>query len=141
MIRLVLRIFFIFFIQKFTTYKNLLYICNVLLTSSPNVIGTYILKAFSGRFGFNVLESRKFKLSVKNKATRTPLSDVVNTNPLLVGLCIYIPWGFLCCSVLTDRAMRRPLHRGPSNRIGSTFFYCVCTTPKHKRHCRKVALR
>lgn len=92
--------FFIFFIQKFTTYKNLLYICNVLLTSFPNVIGTYILKAFSGRFGFNVLESRKFKLSVKNKATRTPLSGVVNTNPLLVGLCIYIPWGFRCCSVI-----------------------------------------
>lgn len=70
-----------------------MYICNVLLTSFLNVIGTYILKAFSGRFGFNVLESRKFKLSVKNKATRTPLSDVVNMNPLLSGIMYIHPVG------------------------------------------------
>ena len=37
----------------------------------------YILKAFSERFGFDVLESRKFKLSVKNKATGAPLGGVL----------------------------------------------------------------
>ena len=38
---------------------------------------TYIQKAFSERFGFDVLESRKFKLSVKNKATGAPLVGVL----------------------------------------------------------------
>lgn len=37
---------------------------------------TYIIKAFSGRFGFDVLESRKFELIVRNKATGTPLDGV-----------------------------------------------------------------
>ena len=33
---------------------------------------TYIHKGVTVRFGFDVSESRKFKLSVKNKATGTP---------------------------------------------------------------------
>jgi len=40
-------------------------------------LDTYILKAFSERFGFDVLESRKFKLSVKAKAMGTPLGGVI----------------------------------------------------------------
>ena len=36
-------------------------------------VGHIHTKAFSERFGFDVLESRKFKLVVKTKATGTPL--------------------------------------------------------------------
>ena len=62
--------------------------------------GPYILKAFSERFGFDVLESRKFKLSVKNKATGTPLEDVevmfaLNRHSIINTST----WGFQRCSV------------------------------------------
>lgn len=33
--------------------------------------------------------------------------------------------GFRRCSFLTDRAMRRPLHRGTGSSTGSTFFLYV----------------
>ena len=68
-------------------------------------------KAFSGRFGFDMLESRTFKLPVKNKATGTPLNDVVsvriNTNVLMFT---YICVGLSALLGLTDRAMREPQH-------------------------------
>jgi len=41
-----------------------------------DTVGHIHIKAFSERFGFDVLESRKFKLVVKNKATGTPLRGV-----------------------------------------------------------------
>ena len=70
---------------------------------SPRVItggrDTYILKAFSERFGFDVLESRKFKLSVKSKATGTPL-EVLLLYPSTWWAMIYtLAWGFQRCSV------------------------------------------
>ena len=56
-------------------------------------------KAFSERFGFDVLESRKFKLSVKNKATGTPL-EVLLLYPSTWWAMIYTSaWGFQRCSV------------------------------------------
>jgi len=52
-----------------------------------------LIKAFSGRFGFDVLELRNFKLSVKNKAAGTP-------HVMIIHSCIYhSAWGFQRCSV------------------------------------------
>ena len=39
---------------------------------------TYILKAFSGRFGFDILRISQVQLFVKTKATGTPLGGVVS---------------------------------------------------------------
>ena len=85
--------------------------------------GTYILKAFSERFGFDVLESRKFKLSVKIKATGTPL-EVSLLYPFGWWAMIYTSaWGFQRCSV---RQIGRceSLNTWTGHRTGSTFF-CV----------------
>ena len=82
-------------------------------------------KAFSERFGFDVLESRKFKLSVKNKATGTPLGDVE-----YMSILCYIRWRYIYIGVglsallgQTDRAMREPQHVGPGIELAPRF--CV----------------
>ena len=49
-------------------------------------------KAFSGRFGFDSLELRKLKRSVKNKAAGTP-------HVMIIHFRIYhLAWGFQRCS-------------------------------------------
>jgi len=59
---------------------------------------TYILKAFSERFGFDVLESRKFRLSVKTKQRECPCGVILY--PSCWWAMIYTSaWGFQHCSV------------------------------------------
>ena len=69
------------------------------------------------RFGFDVLELRKFKLSVKSKATGTPLKGVFKAPALSLGIsmpCVnvgrlsYIGVGLSALLVSADRAMREP---------------------------------
>ena len=69
------------------------------------------------RFGFDVLELRKFKLSVKSKATGTPLKGVFKAPALSLGIsmpCVnvgrlsYIGVGLSALLVSTGRAMREP---------------------------------
>ena len=77
--------------------------------------GTYYIKGVTVRFGFDVLESRKFKLLVKNKATGTPHGMYVyNPYWLLsieqksIGYIIFISVGLSALLVSTNRAMREP---------------------------------
>ena len=86
------------------------------------------IKGVTVRFGFDVLELRNFKLSVKNKATGTPHGMFIyNPHWLFVFIAeresyILISVGLSTLLVSTNRAMRRPFYRGTSNRIGSTSF-------------------
>ena len=86
---------------------------------------TYIQKAFSERFGFDVLESRKFKLVVKTKATGTPLGGVIIVPIYMVGYGIYIGVGLSALLGTTTRAMREPQHVGPGTELAPRFL-CVC---------------
>lgn len=62
---------------------------------------TYIQKAFSERFGFDALRtSQPPKLSVKAKATGTPLGGVFSYAHHIGGTIIFTSaWGFQRCSV------------------------------------------
>lgn len=92
------------------------YICNVythLISKEINDNGHIYIKGVTVRFGFDVLELRKFKLLVRNKATDTPygmyytrLDWIWVAIPDLKDF-IYICVG-LSLLVLTRRAMRRP---------------------------------
>ena len=95
--------------------------------------GTLYIKGVTVRFGFDVLELRKLKQIVKNKATGTPHGMFIYV-PQLVIVCripfmgimyILISVGLSTLLVSTIWAMRRPLHSGTSDRTGSTFLY-VC---------------
>ena len=90
--------------------------------------GTYYIKGVTVRFGFDVLESRKFKQIVKNKATGTSH-----------GMYIYNPYWLLSNEQKSIRLYyihqrgafgvarfdnlgnAKALTRGTSNRTGSTF--------------------
>ena len=67
--------------------------------------GIYYIKGVTVRFGFDVLELRKFKQIVKNKATGTPygmfiyitlLADILR--PIKVIIIYSSAWGFRRCS-------------------------------------------
>ena len=120
--------------------KYFLYICkNLILAKIPlreaAIVRWYIYierRTFL-RFGFDVLELRKFKLSVKSKATGTPLKGVFKAPALSLGIsmpCVnvgrlsYIGVGLSALLVSADRAMREPSDCGTGDRAGSTFF-CV----------------
>ena len=84
------------------------------------------------RFGFDVLELRKFKLSVKSKATGTPLKGVFKAPALSLGIsmpCVnvgrlsYIGVGLSALLVSTDRGNAKALTRGTSLKAGSTLLY------------------
>ena len=77
--------------------------------------GTYYIKGVTVRFGFDVLELRKFKQIVKNKATGTPYGMFIYIILLVVVLqtnigdnYILISVGLSALLVSTDMAMRRP---------------------------------
>ncbi len=71
---------------------------------------TYIQKGVTERFGFDISESRKFKIPVKNKATGTPLGMLYTYHGKSVGIVISLDlvpfryviiqssWGFQRCS-------------------------------------------
>ena len=89
------------------------------------------------RFGFDVLELRKFKLSVKSKATGTPLKGVFKAPALSLGIsmpCVnvgrlsYIGVGLSALLVSTDRGNAKALTSGTSDRTGSTFLIFVYQT-------------
>ena len=76
--------------------------------------GTLYIKGVTVRFGFDVLELRKFKLSVKNKATGTPHGMFIyNPHWLFAFIAerekLYIiSVGLSALLVSTIWAMRRP---------------------------------
>ena len=119
--------------------KYFLYICkNLILAKIPlreaAIVRWYIYierRTFL-RFGFDVLELRKFKLSVKSKATGTPLKGVFKAPALSLGIsmpCVnvgrlsYIGVGLSALLVSTDRGNAKALTRGTSLKAGSTLFY------------------
>ena len=79
-------------------------------------------KAFSGRFGFDLLESRKFKTICQEQSNgKCPLLGVCKYTPrwwryshnctlssASIIVYIYISWGWSALLVSTDRAMREP---------------------------------
>ena len=78
--------------------------------------GTYYIKGVTVRFGFDVLELRKLKQIVKNKATGTPHGMfiyvpqlvIVYRIPFMGILYILISVGLSTLLVSTIWAMRRP---------------------------------
>ena len=98
-------------------------------------LGRHIyIKGVTVRFGFDVLELRKFKLLVKNKATGTPLGCIVYIPfkmqyPFLWMDCIlwddyiYIYVGLSALLVSTYRAMREASHSGTSDGLAPRFFF------------------
>ena len=124
-----------------------MYFCTCTTLSHPFLCverwwGTYYIKGVTVRFGFDVLESRKFKQIVKNKATGTPH-----------GMYIYNPYWLLSNEQKSIRLYyihqrgafgvarfdnlgnARALTRGTSDRTGSTFFVSVCLSDE------KLAIR
>jgi hypothetical protein len=79
-------------------------------------LGTYYIKGVTVRFGFDVLELRKLKQIVKNKATGTPHGMfiyvpqlvIVYRIPFMGILYILISVGLSTLLVSTIWAMRRP---------------------------------
>ena len=93
--------------------------------------GTLYIKGVTERFGFDVLELRKLKQIVKNKATGTPH-----------GMFIYNPhWSYVFMTYkgnlythqrgafdvarFDNLGNAKALTRGTSDRTGSTFFVCM----------------
>ena len=76
-----------------------------------------LTKAFSGRFGFDSLELRKLKRSVKNKATGTP-------HVMIIHFRIYhLAWGFQRCSLrLTGQCEGLNEWNGHQNWLHVFFF-------------------
>jgi hypothetical protein len=78
--------------------------------------GTLYIKGVTVRFGFDVLELRKLKQIVKNKATGTPHGMFIYFPQLVVAyrrpfmgiLYIFISVGLSTLLVSTIWAMRRP---------------------------------
>lgn len=89
------------------------------------------IKGVTERFGFDVVESRKFKLIVKNKATGT-LHGMIICNPnwlflvmVILGCIIYSSaWGFQRCS-FRQSGQCESLTTWNEHQTGSTFF-CMC---------------
>ena len=86
------------------------------------------------RLGFDVLELRKFKLSVKNKATRTPLGMFIDSPkcmrmagilPIMQfwAIPIFILRGAFCVARFDWQGNAKASTRGTGDRTGSTF--CV----------------
>ena len=95
-------------------------------------VGAHIyIKGVTVRFGFDVLELRNFKLSVKNKATGTPHGMFIyNPHWLYVFIAekekLYIHQrGAFGVARFDRQGNAKALTRGTSDRTGSTFLY-VC---------------
>lgn len=112
-------------VKKFVETKTFTIFASSIPCRKPSWVGCLgrhiYIKGVTVRFGFDVLELRKFKLSVKNKATGTPLGCIIYIPfkmqyPFLWMDCIlwddyiYIYVGLSALLVSTDRAMRRPQH-------------------------------
>jgi hypothetical protein len=80
-----------------------------------------MLKAFSGRFGFDALRpSQPPKLSVRNKVMRTS-PKVCSMRQVIHGCLLYIGVGLLALFFLTDRVMRRFLKRESGTGLAPRF--------------------
>lgn len=89
---------------------------------------TYILKAFSERFGFDALRISQIpNYQSKFKATGTLYKDGSICVQIIVHTITYIGVGLSALLGLTDRAMRELLKRGSGDRAGSAFFMCMAT--------------
>jgi len=94
------------------------------------VVGAHIyIKGVTVRFGFDVLELRNFKLSVKNKATGTPHGVFIyNPHWLYVFIAerekLYTHQrGAFGVARFDRQGNAKALTRGTSDRTGSTFLY------------------
>ena len=91
------------------------------------------IKGVTERFGFDVVESRKFKRLVKHKATGTSHVVIICNPHWLLPLgngylgvfYIFIGVGLSALLVSTDRGNARALTRGTSIRTGSTSFLYI----------------
>ena len=112
-------------VKTFAEIINFSYLCIVKPLLKALVVGCLgrhiYIKGVTVRFGFDVLELRKFKLLVKNKATGTPLGCIIYIPIKMLCLflwvdvsCgmdyIYIYVGLSALLVSANRAMRRPQH-------------------------------
>jgi len=88
---------------------------------------TYILKAFSGRFGFDALRISQIQTSGQEQSNGDAPWRCRLYMPciLRVGYCIYIYIGVGLSALLgwTTRAMREPSKRGPGTGLAPRF--CV----------------
>ena len=89
------------------------------------------IKGVTVRFGFDVLELRNFKLSVKNKATGTPHGMFIyNPHWLFVFIAerekLYTHQrGAFDVARFDNLGNAKALTRGTSDRTGSTLFVCM----------------
>ena len=114
-----------------------MYICVVIAFAESPLGGKRArhihIKGVTERFGFDVVESRKFKLIVKNKATVTPLGDVYIQPALIVGVSsmtlqgeIYTHRrGAFSVARFDNQGNARALLRGTSIRLAPRFFVCM----------------
>ena len=93
------------------------------------------IKGVTERFGFDIVESRKFKQLVKNKATGTSHGMFIYSPHWIFAFSGNIPLGVFyiligvglsALLVSTNRAMREPFYRGTSIRLAPRFF-CIYT--------------
>ena len=108
-----------FFYCIFFQIDIFLYFC--LCFEPPSVVlsRTYWQKAFSGRFGFDVLELRNFKLSVKNKAAGTP-------HLMYIYFCYIFIWrGVFSVARFDWQGNAKASTRGTGDRTGSTSFFLI----------------
>ena len=85
-----------------------------------------------------MLESRKFKLLVKTKATGTPLRGVIIVPICMVGYGIYIGVGLSALLGSTSRAMREPQHVDRASGLAPRF--CLYAKPKTNGQVSGVCL-
>ena len=82
---------------------------------------TYILKAFSERFGFDGLRISQIQTVSQNQSNGNAPRDVIIVPISMVGYGIYIGVGHSALLGLTNRAMREPLDRGPGTELAPRF--------------------
>ena len=119
-----------------------MYLCIVFpYAESPWVItlrwDTYILKAFSGRFGFDALRISQIrtdcqKQSNGNAPWRCRLYMFL-TLFIRVGIYIYIDVGLSALLGLTNQGNARAFKAWTGHRTGSTFLYVWRNDKKHSR--------
>lgn len=89
---------------------------------------TYIIKAFSGRFGFDILRISQIHLFVKNKATGTPLKGVDNTFLCQKGLVFIHQRGAFSVARLDEQGKCESLQNVDRARNWLHVFYVYVRT-------------
>ena len=85
-------------------------------------------KAFSGRFGFDILRISQIQTDSQNQSNGNAPIGVIIVPIYMVGYDIYIGVGLSALLGWTIRAMREPSECGPGTELAPRFF--VCDGPK-----------